>query len=365
MRVVWLTNVASPYRLPVWEHLASDVDLTVRLLENSERFARDPGNRGPEWATASGRRYTISEVPTWRVSRGEVQLYVAKGRILPRPTVADAVLLGGWESPAYWQAFAEAKRRGARTVGFYESTLRTNRFRAGPVAQARERYFRALDAVVVPGPAAGEAVRAMGVPDKRIYTGFNAVDVRHIHARSTGQRVRALRRGGHSFLYVGQLIERKNLCSLVRAFADVGTREDRLEIVGTGELRDKLQDLAARLGISDRVTLTGLVPYPDLPAVLARNDTLVLPSKEEVWGLVVNEALAAGLHAVVSEACGVVPSVDGMRGVHLTATSAQAIGRALVASRAAWRGPVREPEILRHTPERFARVFRAALTGTS
>ncbi|MFD1506960.1 glycosyltransferase [Georgenia yuyongxinii] len=363
LTLAWVTNVASPYRLPVWEHLASGADLTVHLLESSARLLKDPGNRGPEWAVDGGQGYAIREVPTWRVTRGETQLYVARRRILPRARRVDAALLGGWESPAYWQALAEARHQGARTVGFYESTLSTNRFSGGPVARARERYFRLLDAVVVPGPAAEEAVLAMGVPERRVFTGFNAVDVRGIHAATTRLRQGAGTQPGHRFLYVGQLIDRKNVASLVRAFAAVAQPADNLEIVGTGAGRPELERLAVGLGVRDRVAFTGLVPYPQLPAVLSRNDTLVLPSTEEVWGLVVNEALAAGLHAVVSTVCGVAPSVAGMRGVHLTGASPAGLGAAMAHSRSAWRGPVLQPEILACTPERFAGVFRDALTA--
>jgi hypothetical protein len=93
----------------------------------------------------------------------------------------DAVLLGGWESPAYWQALIVARRRKLPTIGFFESTLQTSKCASGPIARARLHFFLLLDAVVVPGVAAEEAVLAMDVPRDRIHVGFNAADVKLIN----------------------------------------------------------------------------------------------------------------------------------------------------------------------------------------
>jgi len=78
---------------------------------------------------------------------------------------------------------------------------------------------------------------------------------------------------------------------------------------------------------------------------------------------VVNEALAAGLHAVVAETAGVAASVSGMRGVFLTQTSPESIARGLLQSKTAWEGPIDDPAIMEFTPERFAQVFLDALLG--
>jgi glycogen synthase len=93
------------------------------------------------------------------------------------------------------------------------------------------------------------------------------------------------------------------------------------------------------------------------------HSVLVLPSYEEVWGLVVNEALACGLHVVVSLVCGVAPTVAGMRGVWLCDTSQAALAHAIRLSCAAWSGPINQPEILQHTPQAFAETFLEASAG--
>lgn len=234
----------------------------------------------------------------------------------------------------------------------------SQRHRTGPVARARSRFFRDLDAVVVPGAAAAEALLELGVEAHRIYEGFNAVDVDRFAAVAQV----APSGGGHRYLYVGQLIDRKNVDGLLRAFAMCARAEDTLTIVGAGERLHYLQELAESLSASDAIRFVGEVSYEALPTVLSAHHTLVLPSREEVWGLVVNEALAAGRHVVVSERAGVQRSVESMPGTFSCAVDVCSIAGALVASRAAWRGPIAPHPMLANSPQKFASIFLEALS---
>jgi glycosyltransferase involved in cell wall biosynthesis len=219
-------------------------------------------------------------------------------------------------------------------------------------------FLRSVDAVVTPGIAATEAVRAAGVPDERIRTGFNAVDVARFAARAASARVTAAAgEAGHRFLFVGRLVPLKRLDLLLQAFRDVAKPHDTLTIVGRGPCRDELAATADALGIADAVRFLDELPNDAIPVVMGEADTLVLPSDQEVWGLVVNEALAAGLHVVVSDRCGVAPSVAHMRGVFVTEADAGWLGAAMAMSRDAWTGPVQQPAILAETPASFAAVF--------
>lgn len=85
-------------------------------------------------------------------------------------------------------------------------------------------------------------------------------------------------------------------------------------ISGTGPLEDELRSLARSLGL--RAHFAGFVNQSQLAAYLAAADLIVLPSAQETWGLVVNEAMASGLPAVVSDAVGCAPDLieDGLTG---------------------------------------------------
>lgn len=353
-----MTGRAAPYRHPVWDEMANELDFTARILENPAQFSSKPGNRPTDWYTDGSHHSRLAYVDSFRFQHGEENYYIAKKPPL-RFGITGAVL-GGWESPAYWQALAQIRlcTPKARAVGFYESTLASQGHKSGPIAHARRHYFRSLDAVVVPGESSAEAVASMGVDHDRIHVGFNPVDVEWI-AQGSSHRIE--HSAGHRFLFIGQLVDRKSPLQLVRAFDAIRRSGDTLTIVGKGDLEGDLRrELKAR-DLYRAVTMHPSVPYREIPALLSEHDTLVLPSRSEVWGLVVNEALAAGLHAVVSRAAGVARSVSHMQGVFLCDSDQQSIGLSMIASRQGWTGAIQGPAIRMHTPAEFAKVFLAAL----
>jgi glycosyltransferase involved in cell wall biosynthesis len=99
---------------------------------------------------------------------------------------------------------------------------------------------------------------------------------------------------------VGRLAPEKNWDTLVRAFAKVHEKhpETRLVLIGDGTARSSLEELAAELGISERVTFTGAVPFQEIPRYLKAADVFAFASVTETQGLVTIEAMAAGLPVV-------------------------------------------------------------------
>ncbi|MBA3741949.1 glycosyltransferase [Sporichthya sp.] len=198
-------------------------------------------------------------------------------------------------------------------------------------------------------------VVAMGVPRNRVVEGFNTVDVERF--AKGAQRVRGGDHrigGGHRFLYVGMMIERKNVHGLIDAFATIREPGDTLTIVGTGPLAPGLRTRVQALGLADAVCFRGHLDGDALTAAYGGAETFVLPSTLEVWGLVVNEALAAGLHVVVSGVAGVAPNIEGMPGVFLVPPTSAEIARGMVASRESWSGPCADHPITAHTPQALA-----------
>jgi glycosyltransferase involved in cell wall biosynthesis len=195
----------------------------------------------------------------------------------------------------------------------------------------------------------------MGVPAEKILTLFNPVDVQWFADLAAKDRVASS--PGHRFLYVGQLIERKNVEMLVDAFAAMRNPRDSLTIVGDGPLSATLQEYSRRLGLDGSVHFTGHHDQQQVAHDYANADTLVLPSTNEVWGLVVNEALASGLHVAVSKAAGVASFVEPMTGAYLFDPEISSMITALRRSREDWNGVITNPEIMRYTPEKFAEAI--------
>jgi glycosyltransferase involved in cell wall biosynthesis len=99
-------------------------------------------------------------------------------------------------------------------------------------------------------------------------------------------------------LIVARLAKEKNLDLGLAAFARLGLQGTRLAIVGAGPERERLETAAARLGIAGRTTFAGEFSRAELPDCYASADAFLFTSQSETQGLVLVEALAAGLPVV-------------------------------------------------------------------
>ena len=163
-------------------------------------------------------------------------------------------------------------------------------------------YHRALMRVLYQLPRRVVAVSfvieqqliAMGLPKAKITFITNpAPDV------PTGPLLRPTR-GEKYILAVGRLGKRKGFDLLLRAYVALPNPKPDLVILGEGEERQALTDLAQRLGISQQVHLIGTVPHPE--NWYAHAELFVLSSRFEGWGMVIVEAMTCGC-PVVSFAC--------------------------------------------------------------
>jgi glycosyltransferase involved in cell wall biosynthesis len=357
-KVLWIDRVIWPYRVPVWQALGERVDLTVAVFSEVEpNRPQFPLERIPGVTTVRLRTGMLTAL-----GNDENPLYVAVGaRALVKRVVPDVLVLSGWESPAYRQVRRHAKALGAGHVQFYGGTATTHRFDKGPIAWLRREFFRKTDAVISYSPAAADEVVSFGVPERRVFVGFNSVDVRRFHEGV--ERYRTAAKSGHRFICVGQLIRRKNVAAIIGAFCRIANLDDELLIVGVGPLEDELRVAAGSTEQRGRIRFLGFRAEDDLLRALGEAQTAILASTEEVWGLVVNEALAGGLHAVVSTRTGAASGVGGMRGVWLADPTVAGLARAMEDSRAQWRGPITAPEIMEYTPKRYADVAFDAIAA--
>ena len=132
--------------------------------------------------------------------------------------------------------------------------------------------------------------------------------------------------------YVGRLVPEKGVDLLVKAVSGLDAVW-RLVIVGVGPERDRLEVLARRLGLGDRVAFEGDISSTRMPAFYRELDALVLPSRSrpnwvEQFGRVLIEAMACGVPVVGSD-CGEIPCVVGDAGLIFPEGDAEALGEHL------------------------------------
>ncbi len=149
-------------------------------------------------------------------------------------------------------------------------------------------------------PLVAEISDRLAIPVTRITTipdpALTRALIARVRSRTMPRRDGAL---GRRFVAVGRLAPQKNIALMLRAFQRGSGAADRLTLIGDGPERARLEALAVRLGLADRVEFRGYLPDP--ADILPEFDTLLLSSDYEGVPAVILEALAAGLTIVATD----------------------------------------------------------------
>jgi glycosyltransferase involved in cell wall biosynthesis len=229
----------------------------------------------------------------------------------------DAFIVNGWYLKSYRQAMTACRAAGTPVLVRGDSQLRTPRplLRRLGMELKQRRLLRQFDGFLAVGQRHREYLEHFGVRPDHIFFTPHFVDNEWFAAGAAQGRSKRgeLRKSWGAdkktfvALFVGKFMAEKSPLDLVMAVGGIPKAEALAVFVGGGEMESAIREKAARLGAP--VCLAGFKNQSELPACYAAADALVLPSKSETWGLVVNEAMACGLPAVVSDAAGCAPDL--------------------------------------------------------
>jgi len=313
-RLVILTEIISPYRIPLFNALAQrrDVDLHVIFLAET-----DPNLR--QWRVYRDEiRFSHQVLPSWRkhLGRHNVLLNRGVGRAL-RAASPDAILCGGYNYFASWQSLFWARSHKVPFLLWSESNLYELRRGHALVEFLKTEFLNRCDAFVVPGCWAYEYLRAQAMKEDVIFTASNAVDNDLFAAAAATARQnsmacrRELNLPEKYFLFTGRMVREKGVFELLSAYAkldDQLRQQFGLVFVGDGMCREQLQEQAASIS-PGLIKFAGFAHREQLATYYALALVLILPTYSDTWGLVVNEAMACGLPVIVSRAAGCGPDL--------------------------------------------------------
>ena len=304
--VALITGTISPYRREPFRLLAQDVPLEVLAFEDT----------GPP----------IEGLATRRVGQAEAARLVAGGRY-------SAVVCGLGGRVALPASYAAARARSIPFV-LWATIWEHPRTLAHRLSWLPTRHlYRHADAVATYGDHVSRYVERHRGGRGNVFVAPQAVDVDHFAAPvAAGERDAARERAGAGpddalFLFVGRLEREKGVDVLLDAWDAAGLPGARLALAGEGPLAAK----TARQGAG--VRSLGYVAAPELPALYAAADVLVLPSVatatfREPWGLVVNEAMLQNTPVIASDAVGAAAAglvADGRTGLVFPAADEAAL----------------------------------------
>jgi glycosyltransferase involved in cell wall biosynthesis len=308
-RVVLITEIIAPYRIPVFNALAQHkgIDLHVIFLAENDRTQR-------QWLVYKDEiRFSYQVLPSWRRRFGRYSLLLNWGaEAALRQAAPDFIVCGGYNYVASWRAMAWARRNHVPFSLWAESTSRDIRSGYAFIEFLKTRFLRACDAFVVPGKSSVEYLRNYGMPEEIIFTAPNAVDTQLFAQQAEAIRRdptmhrEALRLPARFFLFAGRLVPEKGIFDLLRAYGALPSdlrKEMGLVFVGDGPARSALLQGAAATDPGS-VQVVGFAQRELLAAYYALADVFVFPTHTDPWGLVVNEAMACGLPVISSAAAG-------------------------------------------------------------
>lgn len=317
-RIALVTEIVAPYRIPVFNELSRLLDDRLEVFFTVARGQRDWEIPREEirfdHSVLGGFHFTLP------IGGDRQPFYVARP-LLPRLVRGrfDAVVVGGWNHLECAWSLLYARRWGRRLVLWSETPL-LGELPHRPLREAwKRKVIGASDAFVVPGPSSARYLEALGAATGLIHEAPNAVDV-DFWSSSTEVDAGADR---PFLLYSGRLVARKGVEDAVAAYVQSRlSKEWDFVIAGDGPERSALE-----AGAPPGVRLLGSTNRHELRRLYHQASMLVFPSHYDPWGLVLNEAAAAGLAAVASDGAGATRDMirDGENGIVAPAGSVDAL----------------------------------------
>lgn len=261
----------------------------------------------------------------------------------------DVLVVNSWHISAYMKAARRWRGRALRIVVMDHQWHGTPKQWLGRLT--RNLYIQpAFDGAFLPGDEQAIFARYLGFKQHEIITGLNTCDDPFFTGPQDPPQ--------NSFLFVGRLVDTKGvdiLAAAYRRYRELVEDPWPLVVAGIGPMDEQLKAV-------DGVELLGFVTPAELPAVMASTGCLLLPSRFEPWGVVVQEAAAAGQAVVCTSSCGAASRLvlDGYNGRVVTPGRADELAAAMVWVASA--DPERRREMsvrssqlaLQYTPKRWA-----------
>ena len=279
---IFLTNTPSFYKINLCNQIAKTNSLLLVLYGYGEEAVNTPLKSSDNYLFD----YTFLHEGASE-QRNKLKTFIALMKLMSE-VKHQKVLFSGWFVPEYnLYAFLSPKRKNCIIC---ESSAKESYFK-GIKGWLKKRIINRMSIALPSGELQQEIFDNIHYKGRVSKTGgvgiFNKQPYQKIEKKNTSSK---------KYLYIGRLIDCKNLPFLIEEFNRSGKS---LTIVGDGVLREQLRAMA-----KPNICFTGFIANEKLKEVYLQHDVFILPSKTEPWGLVVDEALYFGLPVIVSSQVG-------------------------------------------------------------
>jgi glycosyltransferase involved in cell wall biosynthesis len=220
----------------------------------------------------------------------------------------DLCMVTGWNNRTYFAALWESKKRRIPIACISDSTYNDTK-RIWIKEKIKSILIQPFDAFLVAGTLSRDYLLRLHIKSP-IFMPWDVVDNNLFNRTKPSPSIHDLPES--YLLCVARYIWEKNISELILGFdkfmKDNSESSLHLVIIGSGPLKQEVASLIDKL-LCKNVLLIPFLQYDELPEIYSKAKAFILPSVKDTWGLVVNEAMAAGLPVIVSERCGCVPDL--------------------------------------------------------
>ena len=292
-KILVLSSYPANYRVAVFEGLANEFELTVLFSRNKNE------DRNSDWFVKEA-RIPFSLVCT---EEGKRKMLECRKHLKKY----DLILAYDFRMKWALRILLKAKLLGIPYILNSDgSFLIKKRF---PVEQIKRFFISNASAWLASGEYAKQNFINYGAKEEKVYihnfTSLHQEDIlNEIVPKEKKQSLKkelGLQEGG-LILSIGQFIVRKGFDILLEAWKECQGKGYQLVIIGGGQMKSEYERIIRENCLVD-VSLLDYVPFDIIKKYYMAADFFVLPTREDIWGLVVNEAMAYGLPIISTDRC--------------------------------------------------------------
>lgn len=298
MKVLYLTNIPAPYKVEFFDILGEEVELTV-LYER--KYA---ANRDKDWK--SNIKQSFQSVFLKGIKFGEEDAICFSIFKILQKKEYDFLIISGYSTPTSMMAIAFCKIKGIPYFLSFDGGLCEKDY--GIKKIVKKNLICGATGYLCPSKKVKQYVLGLGVTESKIHMfPFSSVKkenvLTHILKETKKEELRQELGivGKHVILSVGSFIHRKGFDILLEALQYVQT-DMEVYLIG-GEANEQYWDILKKHNLKN-VHFLKFMQYEQLKKYYLAADVFVLPTREDIWGLVINEALANALPVITTDRCG-------------------------------------------------------------
>ncbi len=295
IKVAMVTNIPAPYRIQVYEYLVMHRDLDFCVFYCS---GREPDREWDLRDSSVKQAFFKEKFFTYRGKFVHCNPDVWSALAVFQP---DVIITTGF-NPTFLVAYAYARLHGAKHIAMTDGTDTTEATLTAVHRFVRRRVYAGTKAFIGASVGSFALYRSYGIPDEKMFQS-------HLCANNdafVGQNnVRGKR---YDFVFSARFVPGKNplfALEVAQAVAQRLGRKVSILLLGSGEMIDEMRQAAEAMRTDVDATFAGFVKQADLPALYASASVLLFPTQLDTWGVVANEACAAGLPVLVTPMAGV------------------------------------------------------------